>query len=252
MKTSSKLRAEWHASLRAKAAPDLPAQIARIPICNETMDGDLVVPPGAEGIVVFAHGSGSSRFSERNRAVAQELQARGLATLLFDLLTPSEAKIDEHTGALRLNIDLLTSRLRSATEWVQGHAETRNLRIGYFGASTGAAAALAAAAQLRYQLHAVVSRGGRPELAAEFLPRVIVPTLLVVGGKDPDVLQRNRAAYAELGGEKELVVIPDATHLFPEPGALQAVAEIAADWFIRHLIHRSGGTAAEAPEHADL
>ncbi len=200
-----------------------------------TLAGSLGVPEGARGLVLFAHGSGSGRRSPRNRAVARALRDAGLATLLFDLLTDSEAMIDAHTAELRFDVALLARRLGGATAWALESAETRGLPIGFFGASTGAAAALIAAAALPDVVAAVVSRGGRPDLAAEALARVRAPTLLIVGGDDPTVLVMNRKALAALHCEKELVVVPNAGHLFQEPGALAAVATHAARWFVDHL-----------------
>jgi putative phosphoribosyl transferase len=207
---------------------------------GDPLEGTLTLPRGARGIVLFAHGSGSSRRSPRNRYVAGVLNRRGLATLLFDLLTPAEES--GLAGDQRFNIDLLAGRLLRATDWVESGPETQNLRIGYFGASTGAAAALVAAADWPDVIEAVVSRGGRPDLAGDALPRVKAPTLLVVGGEDHDVLALNRAARRRLRAETELVVVPGATHLFEEAGALEKVADLAAGWFIRHL----GGRAARA------
>ena len=200
------------------------------------LEGDLEVPQGALGIVVFAHGSGSSRHSPRNQFVAEALQSAGLATLLFDLLTPAEESVDRRTAGYRFDIELLTKRLIGATAWTLRNPVTRNLRLGYFGASTGAAAALAAAAELRETVRAVVSRGGRPDLAGPDLGFVRAPTLLIVGGSDDVVLELNREALAKLFScKKELAVIPGATHLFEEPGALEKVAKTAAAWFSRYL-----------------
>jgi dienelactone hydrolase len=186
-------------------------------------------------MVLFAHGSGSSRKSPRNRAVANALIEGGLATLLFDLLTPEEEQIDSRTGALRFDIGLLAQRLTEATDWAADQKLTSDLPIGYFGASTGAAAALAAAANRPMAVRAVVSRGGRPDLAGPALPRVRAATLLIVGGADYRVLALNREAYAQLQTEKELVVVRGATHLFEEPGALSEVARLAGAWFRRYL-----------------
>lgn len=216
----------------------MPGSIARavsIPIGKVTLQGDLEIPEGAPGIVLFAHGSGSSRHSPRNRFVAQTLRDAGAGTLLFDLLTHTEEAEDALTGALRFDIGLLAERLVAATRWVAGQAQLHRLGVGYFGSSTGGAAALVAAAELGPVIDAVVSRGGRPDLAAESLPRVEAPTLLIVGGYDDVVLQLNRQAFAELRCPKELAVVPRATHLFEEPGALEEVARLAATWFSRHL-----------------
>jgi dienelactone hydrolase len=207
----------------------------RIPVEGDLLDGDLVTPPGAVGIVVFAHGSGSSRFSPRNRFVARRLQERSLATLLLDLLTAREEREDQRTAAFRFDIDLLTERLLRAVAWVQADPAVRLLPVGLFGASTGAAAALRAAAAAPDRVAAVVSRGGRPDLAREALPRVKAPTLLIVGGLDEPVLRLNQEALALLACPKRLEVVPGAGHLFEERGALDRVAELAADWFGRYL-----------------
>lgn len=193
--------------------------------------GEIRLPRGTSGIVVFAHGSGSSRHSPRNRSVAGELQKAGLATLLMDLLEQDEAE-DRHKV---FDIDLLASRLLHAAHWLENDTQTRTLRIGYFGASTGAAAALAAAALEPSNVFALVSRGGRPDMALPWLPRVRAPTLLIVGERDLTVLDWNQDAYRHLKTEKELIVVPGATHLFEEPGALQAVARHACRWFARYL-----------------
>ena len=194
-------------------------------------EGMLALPSGAKGIVLFAHGSGSGRLSPRNNYVAGVLREHGVATLLFDLLTEAEDRIYEN----RFDIDLLTRRLLLATQWAGQQAATRELAIGYFGASTGAAAALKAAANLEPKIRAVVSRGGRPDLALDELPHVQAPTLLIVGGNDTAVIDLNRTAYRELRAEKELKIIPGVTHLFEEPGTLEQVATAAARWFERHL-----------------
>jgi dienelactone hydrolase len=199
------------------------------------LEGDLVVPSGAQGVAVFAHGSGSGRPSPRNRYVAQVLQREGLATLLLDLLTVNEEAIDAQTMGLRFDIDLLADRLMGTIDWLSVSPETRELRIGLFGASTGAAAALVAAARRPDLVRAVVSRGGRPDLAGDALSSVRAPTLLIVGGNDPEVLRLNRAAYARMTAQRKLVVVPGATHLFEEPGTLEVVARLAADWFVAHL-----------------
>jgi dienelactone hydrolase len=200
------------------------------------LEGNLSVPCGARALVLFAHGSGSSRHSPRNRSVAQVLRQGGLATLLIDLLTTEEEAVDAHTAHLRFNIDLLAERLVEATDWLVRNPRTANLGIGNFGASTGAAAALVAAAQRPEVIHAVVSRGGRPDLAGPALSQVRAPTLLLVGGADFPVIGLNRRALDRLGVvQKQLVIVPDATHLFEEPGALEEVARLAADWFGRYL-----------------
>lgn len=206
-------------------------QRVRIPMDAEVHEGVLGIPLGAKGIVLFAHGSGSGRLSPRNNYVASVLRESGIATLLFDLLTEVEDRVYE----TRFDIDLLTHRLLLATEWVQQQSLLRPLGIGYFGASTGAAAALKAAAALGGVIQAVVSRGGRPDMAGADLPRVSAPTLLIVGGDDDVVIDLNRKAYGQLHAEKELKIIPGATHLFEEPGTLEQVAESAARWFAQHL-----------------
>jgi dienelactone hydrolase len=200
-----------------------------------TLEGNLNVPDGAEGMVLFAHGSGSSRHSPRNRRVAQVLQEAGLATLLMDLLTEREETIDRRTGHLRFDVDLLAERLVGATDWLTAHPETQHLKIGYFGASTGAGAALMAAAERPKTVGAIVARGGRPDLAGRSLFRVRTPTLFIVGGDDPLVIELNQEALKYLNAEKKLEVIPGATHLFEEPGALDEVARLAREWFERYL-----------------
>jgi dienelactone hydrolase len=207
----------------------------RIPAGPVELAGDLGIPEGATGIVVFAHGSGSSRHSSRNKAVAERLRAAGLATLLFDLLTEDEERVDAVTREHRFDIPLLADRLVLVTDWLGQDPRTSELRIGYFGASTGAAAALVAAAERPEAVAAVVSRGGRPDLAASALDRVRAPTLLIVGGRDTPVIGMNEEAFARLGAEKEMEIVPGATHLFPEPGALETVADHAAAWLTRHL-----------------
>jgi putative phosphoribosyl transferase len=208
---------------------------ARIPAGDAILDGDLVIPCGASGIVVFAHGSGSSRHSPRNRSVARVIREAGVGSLLFDLLTREEESVDVFTRRLRFDIELLTGRLIEATRWLAGQEVTRNLRVGYFGSSTGAAAALMAAAEFGEEIGAVVSRGGRPDLAGDSAPLVKAPTLLIVGGLDETVIELNQDAYERLRCVKELRVIPGATHLFEEPGALEQVADFAAAWFKKHL-----------------
>ena len=201
-----------------------------------SLEGSLALPKSASGLVLFAHGSGSSRRSPRNRYVAQVLQAAGIGTLLFDLLTREEESIDRYTAELRFDIGLLAERLIGATRWVMSQPEMRGLKLGYFGASTGAAAALVAAAKLPDAISAVVSRGGRPDLAEDALDSVRAPTLLIVGGDDEAVIGMNRGALTKLRhAEKDLVIIPGATHLFEEPGKLEEVARIAAEWFARYL-----------------
>lgn len=206
-----------------------------IPADRVALEGDLRMPPRARGVVLFAHGSGSSRHSPRNRYVAQVLVEAGLATLLMDLLTHSEELVDVKTRALRFDIDLLARRLVAATDWLTSQSETRDLPIGYFGASTGAAAALVAAAERPSMVRAIVSRGGRPDLAGPALARVRAPTLLIVGGNDLPVIRMNEEAMRQLIVETQLVIVPGATHLFEEAGALERVADLARDWFVRHL-----------------
>jgi len=207
----------------------------RIPVGSVVVEGNLTVPSGARGIVLFAHGSGSSRFSSRNRYVAKVFNAQKIATLLFDLLTNEEDQEDIVTAEYRFNINLLAERLIGATEWLKKDPQTKNLVFGYFGASTGAAAALIAAAKLPNDIAAVVSRGGRPDLAANYLPKVAAPTLLLVGGLDAEVIELNRRAMALMSAEKKLVIVPGATHLFEELGKLEVVAKLATDWFLRYL-----------------
>jgi putative phosphoribosyl transferase len=217
-------------------------QFIQIPIGSVSLSGDLTVVDRSPGIVLFAHGSGSGRHSHRNRYVAKVLQETGLGTLLFDLLTEEEEIIDERTRHLRFDIELLTDRLVAVTDWlVQNGAASDKLNIAYFGASTGAAAALSAAAKRVDIIKAVVSRGGRPDLAEPFLGQVKAPTLLIVGGYDTPVIQMNQDAFDKLQqlsaqkGEKELIIIPEATHLFEEPGKLEQVAQLASTWFARFL-----------------
>jgi dienelactone hydrolase len=207
----------------------------RIPAGSVMLDGDLRLPREARGVVLFAHGSGSGRHSPRNRFVAERLNDGRLATLLLDLLTPEEEQVDARTAHLRFDIELLAGRLVAATDWLARLPDTRSLRVGAFGASTGAAAALVTAAERPFAVGAVVSRGGRPDLAEASLGRVRAPTLLIVGGDDVPVIELNRAAFGKRRGEKLLVTVPGATHLFEEPGALEAVARLARDWFERHL-----------------
>lgn len=207
----------------------------RVPAGQALLDGTLGVPHNAEGIVLFAHGSGSSRHSPRNRHVAEVLQRNGLATLLLDLLTPEEEDVDLQTRHLRFDIELLAQRLVAATDWLAHNPETQRLPIGYFGASTGGGAALVAAAQRPDLVVAVVSRGGRPDLAGPALPTVRAPTLLIVGGNDVPVIGMNEYAMARMRAEVQLEIIAGATHLFEEPGALDEVARLAVQWFVRHL-----------------
>jgi dienelactone hydrolase len=204
----------------------------KIPVDGIELSGELVLPSAATGVVLFAHGSGSSRFSPRNTYVAKALQQQGIGTLLFDLLTRDE----DQDYARRFDIDLLTQRLLAATAWLQANSATKSLKIGYFGASTGAAAALQAAAEMQDAVAAVVSRGGRPDLAGEnALGQVTAPVLLIVGGADYGVIELNEQAYVMLKCKKQLSLVPGATHLFEEPGTLEQAAQLAADWFLQYL-----------------
>jgi putative phosphoribosyl transferase len=207
----------------------------RIPVRSAVLEGELAIPKPAVGLVLFAHGSGSGRKSPRNRFVARQLREAGVGTLLMDLLTREEEIRDREWGHLRFDVALLAERLLESAAWSLRREDLRQLPVGYFGASTGAAAALLAAAERPASVRAVVSRGGRPDLAGAALSRVEAPTLLIVGGADPEVLDLNRAALARLRCEKELRVVPGATHLFEEPGTLDEVARLAAAWFRRHL-----------------
>lgn len=206
-----------------------------LPLGNVTLAGNLCIPVGARAIILFAHGSGSSRFSPRNRAVADVLCHAGLATFLFDLLTREEEATDANTAHLRFDIPFLADRLAQATRWLLAQPGMETLAAGYFGASTGAGAALIAAAQLPQDVRAVVSRGGRPDLAGGALAHVHTPVLLIVGGNDQQVLTLNQQAFEMLPGQKHLEVVPGATHLFEEPGALEQVAGLAQSWFLQHL-----------------
>jgi putative phosphoribosyl transferase len=209
--------------------------VVRIPVDDDFIEGNLRLPAGAKGVVLFAHGSGSSRFSPRNQYVANVLNKAEIATLLIDLLTKDEEKVDMRTRQFRFDIDLLTERLISAAEWLKGNARTRNLKLGIFGSSTGAAAALIAAAKLPGDVAAVVSRGGRPDLAMEHLAEVRAPSLFIVGGRDAVVIDLNRKAMAEVSAKKNLEIVPGATHLFEEPGKLEEVAKLATSWFLQHF-----------------
>jgi dienelactone hydrolase len=200
-----------------------------------TLSGNVTIPRGARGIVLFAHGSGSSRHSPRNRYVARALEDGGLATLLIDLLTADEERTDARTGHLRFDVEMLAERLLEISEWLPRNGATRDLRLGYFGASTGAGAALVAAARFPERVAAVVSRGGRPDMAGSWLARVRAPTLLIVGGNDTPVIAMNREARSRMTCPTELEIIPGATHLFEEPGALERVAELARAWFLLRL-----------------
>lgn len=201
-----------------------------------TLRGDLTIPSGARSIVVFAHGSGSGRHSPRNRQVARFLNDRSHATLLMDLLTVDEERIDMRTAHLRFDIPLLAERVVMATKWLQTCEDTRELRVGYFGASTGGGAALVAAARIPDLVGAVVSRGGRPDLAEDALPLVQAPTLLIVGERDEPVIQMNRRAMARMQGTVRLEIVPRATHLFEEPGTLEEVSRLAGEWFSQYLV----------------
>lgn len=215
--------------------PGRKEEAVRIPVDSTMIEGDLVITEGSEGIVLFAHGSGSSRHSPRNRFVAQWLQEGTLSTLLADLLTKEEEDIDMKTRRLRFDIDLLAGRVVGAIDWLKQQDQTKGLKVGTFGSSTGAAAALIAAQIRAEHVQAVVSRGGRPDLASAILPQVKAPTLLIVGGNDVAVLKMNEDALSRLGGDRKLEIIPGATHLFQEPGALESVALAARQWFQRFL-----------------
>jgi dienelactone hydrolase len=202
-----------------------------IPLASVTLKGDLIVPENAIGIVIFSHGSGSSRFSSRNKMVAELIQQHHIGTFLFDLLTEEEDEINEN----RFNIDLLSDRLIATTQWLMEQESNKELPIGYFGASTGAASALRAAAHFKEKIKAVVSRGGRPDLAISDLPQVTAPTLLIVGSLDTTVITMNKIAYDTLEAPKEMKIVEAATHLFEEPGKLQEVSDLAIDWYKKHL-----------------
>jgi putative phosphoribosyl transferase len=233
-------------TMTRKTNIEIRVRTVAIPAGARRLEGMLSLPRGAAGVVAFAHGSGSGRFSPRNQLVARALQEAGLATLLFDLLGPDEAEDRRKV----FDIALLADRLQAAADWLGRDPETRHLTPGYFGASTGAAAALVAAARQPQRVRAVVSRGGRPDLACDDLPAVEAPTLLIVGGADELVLELNRQALARLRCPKELIVVPGATHLFPEPGALGEVARLASRWFAHHLVPGPGPAARgrQAPD----
>ncbi len=214
-----------------------------IPVDGTTLEASMAIPANTRNVVIFSHGSGSSRFSPRNRYVAEFLQQLGMATVLLDLLTPKEETQDLRTGQWRFDIDLLGTRLVQAADWLQMDDRTKQLPVGLFGASTGAAAALLAAAERPQAIAAIVSRGGRPDLAGTALSHVKAPVLLIVGGQDLAVLDLNRSALQRLSGEKKLEIVPGATHLFEEPGALLQVARLAGQWFGEHLV-RPGATEA--------
>jgi putative phosphoribosyl transferase len=218
-----------------KAETEFEEKPVRLSLHEVTLLGDLGVPQRAGGIVLFAHGSGSSHLSFRNRYIARYLQGAGMATLLFDLLTEKEEEYDRRTASLRFDISFLAARLMGATAWVETRKEIRDLPVGYFGASTGAAAALIAATQKPAVIRAVVSRGGRPDLAGPVLRDVKAPTLFIVGEKDAEVLTLNRESLEQVGGPRKLEIVPGATHLFEEAGALEAAAKLAAQWFHQYL-----------------
>lgn len=230
--------------VQAGGRPAFDAEIS-LRIGPRRLGGHLVRPAGARGLVLFAHGSGSSRASPRNRAVAEHLNGHHLATLCFDFLSPEEAAWDARTATLRFDIPLLSGRLLEAVRWARSEPAVRDLPLAFFGASTGAAAALAVAADLGTEVRAVVSRGGRPDLAGEGLPRVQAATLLIVGGADLEVLALNRSALRSLTCDRDLQIVPGAGHLFEEPGALDQVCALATAWFLVHL-------PAEAPSHAHV
>jgi putative phosphoribosyl transferase len=222
---------------------DVRTKAVRFAAGGAQLDGDLAVPAASSGLVLFAHGSGSGRHSSRNRFVAAALNAAGLATLLFDLLTEREEHEERFSRHLRFDIGLLADRLAAATDWAAAEEALADLPVGYFGASTGGGAALVAAAARADRVRAVVSRGGRPDLAGEALPYVQAPTLLIVGGLDDGVIELNEQAMARLRCEKRLEIVPGATHLFEEPGTLERVADLAQDWFTRHLTSGGAGHA---------
>ncbi|MBD3182449.1 alpha/beta hydrolase [Candidatus Poribacteria bacterium] len=218
-----------------KSEVSVETDLIQISLDSVTLEGSLNIPEGAQGLVLFAHGSGSSRKSPRNRFVAEELGKGNLGTLLFDLLTSDEESIDIMTREIRFDIDLLSERLIGATKWVMDQPATQELKIGYFGSSTGAAAALIGAANLPDVISAVVSRGGRPDMAEGFLNKVKAPTLLIVGGNDYHVIKLNEQAIDRLSSEKKMEIVPGATHLFEEPGKLEQVAQLARHWFQTYL-----------------
>ena len=224
----------------------------RVPVGEHWLQGDLGMPPRPRGVVLFAHGSGSSRHSRRNQYVARELERRGLATLLIDLLTLDEEARDAHTGTYRFDIEMLAGRLTAIIDWLRRRPETSALPIGLFGASTGGGAALMASAARPRDVAAVVSRGGRPDLAGAALSGVAAPTLLIVGGLDTPVIQMNRDAMRLLRGEVVLEIVPGATHLFEEPGRLERVAELAGDWFTHHLRAEDRSPTGEIAEHRSV
>jgi putative phosphoribosyl transferase len=245
------------ATLETKSGVSVERREVLLDVDGVTLEGALAIPKGTQGLVLFAHGSGSSRHSPRNTFVARILQAQGIGTLLFDLLTRWEESRDQYSGEYRFDIPFLAKRLVSATRWARNNADTCSVKLGYFGASTGAGAALVAAAELPDAISAIVSRGGRPDLAAGALRAVRAPTLLIVGGEDEPVIRMNREAMTKLTAcEKRLVIIPGATHLFEEPGTLEDVAEVAAQWFARYLksdvtTQVQAATARSAPKKSN-
>jgi pimeloyl-ACP methyl ester carboxylesterase len=222
-------------NVTATRAANVRERTVTIDMGTASLEGSLAIPEGADGVVLFAHGSGSSRNSPRNRFVAEELRFGGLGTLLIDLLTPEEEAVDEQTSELRFDIELLAARVVDAMHWLAADDSTRKLPLGLFGASTGAGAALVAAAREPDRIRGVVSRGGRPDLAGEWLPNVQAPTLLIVGARDEPVIELNEQAKAQMTAPVELVIVRRATHLFEEPGTLEEVARLTRDWFVRHL-----------------
>ena len=216
-------------------SPNIEEGLVYVSAGRVTLEGNLLIPDGARGLVMFAHGSGSSRFSSRNRYVADVLRQSGVGTLLIDLLTRDEESVDLRTAHLRFDIGLLADRLVGASEWLAKQPETMSLKLGLFGASTGGGAALVAAARVPERIHAVVSRGGRPDLAGPALPAVQAPTLLIVGGDDGPVIGMNQEAYDQMSCGRQMVIVPHASHLFEEPGTLEEVARLAAAWFTQHL-----------------
>ncbi len=206
-----------------------------IPIDNIELKGILCIPNAAKGLVIFVHGSGSSRLSSRNQFVAHKLNAKNLGTLLFDLLTPEEEVIDNVTRELRFNINFLAKRLVKVTEWCRTQSQLKSLTYGYFGASTGAAAAIVAASALKHEISAIVSRGGRPDLAGATLSKIFAPTLLIIGGHDEVVIELNQQAFSQIKCLRKLEIVPGATHLFEEPGTLEEAAKLATKWFINYL-----------------
>jgi len=222
-------------SLRQPLHHSIKETTVQIPVGQVRLGGDMAIPDQAESIILFAHGSGSSRFSSRNKYVARRLQDEGLATLLFDLLTSDEERADSYNMQYRFDIDLLAERLSGATSWVKMQKETEKMAIGYFGASTGAAAALIAENHYQGTVKAIVSRGGRPDMAANALGLVRAPTLFIVGGEDGQVITLNQQAMEYVRTTKKIVIIPGATHLFEEPGALESVADLASHWFLQYM-----------------